>query len=103
MKHYGLGWVMFQWFLLTLFAYRAQRIVTTDSWPPTHWFHVKLRDRFGTADQSAVSDFFTCGWCFGFFSTLAVFSLATLWLNVPLPVLQAIAATTVVGQLAQRD
>lgn len=101
MRWHGVAWIIFQWALLSLTAYRLQRIVTTDSWPISRWFRMSIYRRFG--GDSAWYDFFTCGWCFGWYCTLAVFAISTLWLNVPLPVLQALAATAVVGQIAQRD
>lgn len=94
-------WYAFQFLLLTLTAYRLQRIVTTDSWPPSKWFRKRIAQRFG--GESSWAEFFTCPFCFGFWATLAVFALATLCLDIPLPVLQALAASAVVGLIGVRD
>lgn len=88
---------IFQWVLLTLTAFRLQRIVTADKWPPSEWFREGLKEQFG--EESSWYLFFTCPWCFGFWATLGVFSIAAYVVNVPYPILQSLAATAVVGIL----
>jgi hypothetical protein len=99
---YGIAGIVFQFALLTLAAYQLSYVVTTSSWPPVRWFHIKLRDTYGTADKSAMSDFWTCPNCVSFWLTVAVFSWAGYLLNVPLVVLQAVAAARIVGTVGSR-
>ena len=95
--------IVFQFFLLTFTAYQATYVVTTASWPPARWFRIQVRKQYGSADDSAMTDFWTCPNCCGFFITLAVFAWAGYLLNVPLVWLQAVAAARLVGLVGSRD
>jgi hypothetical protein len=65
--------------LLSFGCYRAQRIVTTDAWPPSQWLRDKLTEvGKGKSSKSRVADYFAemveCPWCFGTILTVvAVF------------------------------
>ena len=89
---------VFQFILLSLASYRLQRIITEDSWPPSEWLREKVAIRFGK--DSSWYDFITCPWCIGTHLTFAVFAISAQYLTVPLPVIQAFAAATLVGALS---
>lgn len=93
--------IIFQWVLLTLTSYRIQRIITTDSWPPSIRLRRYVHDRFGS--DSSWCDFITCPFCAGTWLTFATFAVAAQFLNIPSPVLQAIAASAIVGLIGTRD
>jgi hypothetical protein len=97
----GLWFQVAQFALLSLVAYRLQRIVTADSWPPTKWFREKLETTYG--EESHTYTLFTCPWCYGFWVTVAVFSWACYLVSVRWPVAQTIAASVVVGKLGRDD
>lgn len=88
---------VFQWVLLSLTAFRLQRIVTADDWPPSEWFRESVKERFG--EDSSWYKLFTCPWCWGTWMTLGVFSIAAQVISVPNPLLQSIAGCAVVGIL----
>lgn len=86
---------VFVFILLTLAAYRLQRIVTADTWPPSAWFRDWVDDRFGPT--SSWSEFFHCPHCLGFWTSLAVFAEHFLLGAVPIEVYMAIAAAGVIS------
>lgn len=89
--------VVFQFILLTLAAFRIQRFVTTDEFPPSIWF------RKQTEWNAHLEKHFQCSWCFGSIATWIIFAIAAQSLNIPLPALQAVAASSLVGYLGSYD
>lgn len=102
LTHYGLAGVVFQFFLLTFVASEVAYVITASSWPPARWFQLKVRHQYGTADQSAMSDFWSCPYCAGGFLTILVFAWAGYLLSVPLLYLQMVAAMRIVGLVGSR-
>lgn len=89
----------FHFLLLVGAAFRLQRFVTSDSWPPTRWFRIKLRQRFGEPEDSAITDFFHCPWCFGAWLTFALFAID--WYHpIPTVILGALTASALVGLIS---
>lgn len=92
----------FTFVLLTLLAYRAQRIVTRDDWPPSEWFRDRIERRFGP--NSSWYTLVTCHWCFGTWATFATFAVASAWLALPPHwAVQAGAAAAVVGLIGDLE
>lgn len=85
--------------ILALAAYRLQRIVTKDDWPPSEWFRNKVGTRFGY--HSSWFTFVTCPWCFGFWVS-AVVALEYQFLRVvPLWVYVLFAGAAVTGLIGE--
>lgn len=80
--------------VLTLAAYRLWRLLARDDWPPVVWFRDGFDERF---DGTFVADGFYCPWCLGAWVSFAVVSVATLFVSVPVPVITALAVSTLVG------
>lgn len=95
------GQSFLQFLLLCLFSYRLQRVVTSDTWPPSEWFRKSVDSHYGPS--SSIAEFINCSWCIGGLLTIAVFSWAAYLINVPLPVLQTGAAMSVVGYLSSKE
>lgn len=119
--------VFLEWFIVALSAYRLQRVVTSDTWPPSEWFRSRLAARvdstalaFKTAYENSdepgilrlarankrarnLHDFFTCPWCLGFWITVAVVLEHHHVAGLPLVVHVVFAASTLVGLLGSRD
>lgn len=53
--------------------------------------------------QAYVHEFFSCPWCCGTIVTWAVFAVTAQFISIPLPLLQAIAASSLVGILGNHD
>lgn len=87
--------------LLSLCSYRATRLITTDQFPPAQWLRDGVEARFGR--DSGWDILFHCSWCIGFWLTLAVFSWAWYFIDIPYPLLQAVAGSTVVGYLGSKE
>ena len=80
--------------LITLAAYRLTRIITVDK--------VTERPRAWAEDRAAdghpkLAYFVTCPWCVSMYVAAAVVAITDLIASVPLPGLQALAASTVCG------
>lgn len=92
--------------LVAALSYRLQRIITTDSWPPSRWFRVSIAKRANAVKTEGiwadVYDFFTCPWCIGTWLTAAIFCI-DYYHPIPSLLLYIAAAATLVGQLGQRD
>lgn len=81
------------WLLTTLVAYRIWRLVALDQ------LTEPLRVRIPTRLAYPV----TCPWCSGTWITWATFAVTLLFVDMRLPILQAVAASTVVGWLGTID
>lgn len=81
-------------------AFRLQRLVTTDSWPPSLWFRDGLKKQYG--EHSAVFDFFTCPWCFGSWITIDLFAI-DFWHPIPNLILMVFTAMALVGLVGSHD
>lgn len=84
---------LFVWVLVTLTAYRLWRLVALDV------LTQPARDLIPTRMAYPV----TCPWCSGTWVTAATFAVALLFVEMRLPVLQAAAASTVVGWVGTLD
>lgn len=93
-------WAIFRYLLLAATCYRVQRIITTDSWPPSEWLRNSVRNRFGY--NSSWSDFIECPWCIGTWITVAIF-IFNYFIPIPTIIIAAIAASAIVGKLGQAD
>lgn len=103
MKYNSVG-VVFTWVLLTLACYRLQRIVTADSWYFTQAFREWLEKKSAPAHKAGkqtvwteATELFSCPYCFGWWTCIVVFALTAQVISIPLPAIQAIAASGVVG------
>lgn len=85
--------------VLTFAAYRLQRIVTSDDWPPSEAFRDAVERRFGAASSWYV--LVTCPWCFGFWVSIAVMAEHHFLHVVPLWVYGIFAISAGVGLLAE--
>lgn len=89
--------------VITLAAYRLQRLVTTDDWPPSERFREIVAERFGP--ESAWYDLVTCPWCIGSWITFVTYAVARVLgrRRSPYPPasLEALAAAALVGLIAQ--
>lgn len=86
--------------LLSLGAYRLQRVVTTDDWPLSEWFRSKVERRFGS--QSSWYTLLTCPWCLGFWVSGATVFVVDRWFHAaPMPILVWLAVSTVVGLIGE--
>lgn len=81
--------------LLALAAFRAMHFVADDTLPlvarPREWLE---GTRFG---QSAWGDVFQCYWCAGAWLSIAAVWVADYYTSVPLPGLQVLAVSGLVG------
>lgn len=103
--------------LVPLAAYRLQRIVTADTWPPSRHLRRLLRDRIAdvpTASRARVRradlfDLMTCPWCLGFWVSLVVVVATDLYVRrthgagLPLPVAWCFFTSAIVGKLGASD
>lgn len=82
------------WILGTLAAYRLWRLLALDDLPG-------IAEARGVAERRLPdrwADAIVCPWCLGFWCCLLVFVAADVaGVNVPAPILQVAAASTVVG------
>lgn len=92
-------WLVF--IVLSLAAFRLQRIITTDQWPPSDWFREKVRSR--TGDDSSWTTLVTCPWCFGFWISLAVMAEHHYLGVIPMWVYGVFAVSAIVGMLGTYD
>lgn len=85
--------------LIGLGAYYVYRVLAIAKLPPVAWARERIHDavieRFG--DEWA--DGLTCPWCLGFWCVVIIVGLVDLAGSVPLPALQVVAASTIVGAL----
>lgn len=95
------GLVLAQVVLLSLASYRGWRLMAEDSFPlaarPRKW----LLRRWGPT--SLWTEWLVCAWCAGAWWSIAVVAITAQVTNVPLPVLQAMAVSTLVGLTARVD
>lgn len=119
--NHSIAVVIFIWAVFALCAYRIQRLVTDDQWPPTRGFRIWLKKTFGVPDpesdkvwtKAEITEFFTCPWCFGSICTFVLGVLHQLFVadfltgRIRHPNLliaeMVVAAAAVVGQIGQRD
>lgn len=87
--------------ILALASHRIQRIFTADHWPPTEALRDYIDNRFGP--NSSYATFISCGWCFGFWVTIAVFAEHRYLSIVPMLVYTIFAASSIVGLVATYD
>lgn len=92
---------VFVWVVLALASHRYQRLVTTDHWPISQWFRRYIDRRFG--ERSSWAELVNCGWCFGSWTTIAVFCEHFYLGVVPFVVHVIAAAATVVGLISTYD
>lgn len=85
--------------LMTGAAYRIQRLSTSDTWPVSLWFRTRIQARYG--EKSAVTEFFSCPWCLGSWTSFATVAVVDWLIGLRWPVLQAAAVATFVGLLAR--
>lgn len=97
--YHSLGWIVFQFTLITLALFRAVRFVTTDTFPPMaairEWIEGKLKGHW--------DDLITCNWCVSVYAVAIFYGLGAQFLNIPLPVLQAAATSGIIGFLGNYD
>lgn len=89
--------------ILALASYRLQRIVTSDTW----YFSDKFREyhRSHATDnrfRRELYELFTCPWCFGWWVTLAVFTV-DYFFSIHIYIWAAIAASAIVGYLGSKE
>jgi hypothetical protein len=89
--------------LMALAAYRITRFFTLDDLPvlaaPRRRATSVISERFG----EDWSDGIVCAWCIGVWVSIGIVAVTAQLTNVPLPVLQALAVSTVVGLIATID
>jgi hypothetical protein len=100
----------FAFVILALAAFRIQRIFTTDSWYLTQGFRRYLDRRAAPAQKAnqqnfwtEIAELFSCPWCFGFWTSIAVIAEFTFLSVVPLWVYTGFAISAVVGMLGTYD
>lgn len=103
----------FQFVLVVLASYRLTRLVTLDDFPPLsasrrwlgqRWgWDVENLDRVRYPDGVKWFEAVLCSWCIGFWISAALVGSLAQVRDVPLPVLQVLACSTVVGFLGARD
>lgn len=92
-----------RWFvfvLLSLSAYRFQRVFVTDDWPPSRYLRVRA-----TRLNETLGEFIYCHWCAGtLLSALAVYlTHRYVYTLTPHWGLWAAAVSTVVGLIGDRN
>lgn len=119
----------FEFVVLALASYRLQRIVTADTWYPTEKFRTFLidkkskheleqsrymrfpiseggpkqeRHRKWTKFWMEMIELFSCPWCWGFWTTLTVFTI-DYYLNPNIYIWAAFAASGIVGFLGSKE
>jgi hypothetical protein len=99
MKH-TVAFYFFQWVLITLGCYRAQRLITTDSIYPSRAFRAYLTRRAAPTSGrpgfhlwNELDELFTCPHCMGIWVSSVFYFIAAYFhhLSIPLTFLQAIA------------
>lgn len=92
----------FVFVLLCLATFRAQRIVTTDEWPPSQWLRRYIDKRMGP--HSSWAELVHCPWCMSVWLGAVIVAVTDRWFYaIPLPVLVYGAVLAVVGLLASFD
>lgn len=125
--------LVFLFVLMSLFAFRVQRIWTTDTWYPSERFREFLKGKKDYHEVRAsaflgikgaspnelsqgnrhlrlakvwqeLNELFTCPWCSGFWtSVLTTFVIHFFFVPLPLPLLWPFAISAVVGLLGTYD
>lgn len=94
-------YTLVQFTLLSLVVYRVTRFVAADAFPliaiPREWIIGKL------GDDHWFSYLLTCMWCASAYISVSTVALFDVWVSVPMPYAQAIAASAVTGYLAMRE
>ncbi len=89
-------------FLIALASYRLWRFIGVDTFPPIQkprdWLFAKTKDKAGW-----VADLVECPWCLGSWVTALVTWFVSSQVSVPQPVLVGVAASALVGFIAQYD
>lgn len=91
----------FTFVILALAAFRLQRILTRDDWPPSERFRDWVKER--TGEDSAWTDYVHCQWCAGFHVSLAVMAENHYLGVIPMWVYGVFAVSAVVGMLGTYD
>jgi hypothetical protein len=84
---------VFHFLLLSLASFRVTRLITTDD------ITQPLRDRL---PDNWLAELLSCSWCCGVWVTAVLFA-ADHYLTIPLVILAAVAAMSVVGYLGTWD
>jgi Protein of unknown function (DUF1360) len=93
--------------IYALAAYRIERLLARDTFPPIAWMRDTLvdrlnRDRDIQQGEHWLADLVSCPWCLGLWVAIAVVVLASLlpwWIVVAVP----LAFSAVIGHLAGRE
>lgn len=91
---------VFVFVLLSLCIYRAQRLVTTDEWPPSQALRRYVERRFGP--HSSWAELVHCPWCVSVWLGAPVAFAFDYFVGLALPVAQFAAAVAVAGLIAER-
>lgn len=93
-----MAYFIFQWLLISLFTYRTQRLVTTDTIYPfrrlREYLNLKsapTRNKPGFHIWSELDELITCPHCMGVWLSSITYAIAAQHLNIPLTFLQCIA------------
>lgn len=105
--------------IMALAAFRLWRLIAKDHWPPAEWFRDRIQAHLeGLAIEEGtdlnhwalgnrarrwehVQTLMLCPWCLGAYLSAAVVSVTTLFESVPLPFLQWLAVSALVGLIAE--
>lgn len=87
--------------ILTLAAFRIQRLVTADKFPPSQLLRRKVTEQFG--EESSWAEWVTCPWCLGGILTIGVFLEHRFLGLVPMWAYTILAAMSLVGYLGSYD
>lgn len=91
----------FEFACMALTAARLTRLVVADDWPPSEWLRNKVADR--TGEDSSWTTLVTCPWCWGVWTTAALFLTDHYLWNIPTWLLAMGAAMEIVGYLGTYD
>lgn len=97
--HFATVGVFLTWFFLTATCFRITRFITTDDL--TLFVRQKVDRRYGT--NSNWASLINCNWCVGTYICAIAFAIASLTMNIPLPLLQTLSAMAAVGFIGNYD
>lgn len=83
--------------LIALGSYRLFRFIALDTWPPIAWLRKHAEAWLAEVFGDEWADVLTCSWCLGWWCCGLIVLTVSMFVSVPLPILQWAAASTVVG------
>lgn len=88
--------------LMALGAYRLFRLQALDDLPPLVWLRTRVQDATAERFGEEWADGWACAWCSGFYWSALTVLVTMSFTDVPLPALQILAVSTIVGFLGSK-